>query len=71
MYISGVVQLCTCPINLELCLLDTIVTRALPPFRPSLGIQLRKRYSADIVLTSYANTLLEIHKINDIFSSGP
>lgn len=63
---SGVVQIRTSPINVELCLLDRVVTRALPPFRHSLGIQLSKRHSADIILTSYADTLLKIHKINEM-----
>lgn len=48
MCISGGVQIHTSPVNVELCLLDTAVMRALPPFRHSLGIQLGKRHSAGI-----------------------
>lgn len=62
--INSTVQLYSCPINVELCLLDRIVIRALPLFSHSLGIQLSKRHSADIILTSYAGTLLKIYKIN-------
>lgn len=46
--ISGVVQIHTSPVNVELCLLDAAVRRALPPFRHSLGVQLGKRHSAGI-----------------------
>lgn len=62
MYISGAVQIHTSPANMELCLLDRAVPRALPPFRHSLETQL----SAGYILTSYADTLLKIYKINEM-----
>lgn len=62
MHISGVVQTYSSPVNLELYLLDRAVPRALTPFRHSLGAQL----SEDYVLTSYADTLLKIYKINEM-----
>lgn len=62
MCISGVVQIYTSSVNMELYLLDRAVPRALPPFRHSLGTQL----SEDYILTSYADTLLKIYKINDM-----
>lgn len=67
MYISGAVQIHTSPANMELCLLDRAVPRALPPFRHSLETQL----SAGYILTSYADTLLKMYKIivMDVFFS--
>lgn len=66
--ISSAVQICARPIYVELCLLERVVTRALPPFRHSLGIQLSKRHRVDVVLASYADALLKIHKINELGS---
>lgn len=65
MCIRGV-QIYTSLVNVELCLLDRLVTGALPPFRRGLGIQLSKRHSPDIILISYADSLLKIHKINEM-----
>lgn len=70
MCISGVIQIYTSPVNMELYLLDRAVPRALPPFRHGLGTQL----SEDYILTSYADTLLKICRINEMgyfFSLGP
>lgn len=64
--ISGGVEIYTSPINVELCLRDRVVARTLTPFWHSLEIQLSKRHSADIVLTSYADILLKVHKINEM-----
>lgn len=53
---------------MELCLLEGVVTGALPPLRHSLGIALSKRHGAGIIRTSYADTLLKIHKVNEVGS---
>lgn len=65
MCIRGV-QIYTSLVNVELCPLDRHVTEPLPPFRRSLGIQLSTRHSPDIILISYADSLLKIHKINEM-----